>query len=316
MNIAPGTSARSRRVLWVAMLGLAVDCVCLGAVPAEEERSMPFAGVTYLHRVMETPKREDMRIVIIDLTAPGIRFEVTGGNGDAPGHTDYEPTREFVGRIGAQIGINGGFFFTGGHLPMFTTHGDLLSLSVSKGEKVSPWHPKEKGHNHGVNIGPDNTVTFIEPVPKDTSGFSTEPAVPLYNALTGNMRLIRNGKVTTRPSGNGTYPQTAIGCTADKKLILLVCDGRQPETSEGMTYDETARVLHSLGAVDAIALDGGGSATVVMAGASDGKPRVLNRPSDGYERAVGNSLAVFAESAKPAESRTAAVVVNTQNRIP
>ena len=285
------------------MLGMALGGVCLGATPAGDESFTPFAGVTYLHRVLETPKREDMRIVIIDLTAPGIRFEVTGGNGDAPGHTDYEPTRGFVGRIGAQIGINGGFFSTGGLLPMMTTHGNLLSLSVSKGEPVSPWHPKEKGHNHGVNIGADNVVTFIEPVSKDTSGFSTQPAVPLYNALTGNMRLIRNGKITTRPGGNGTYPQTALGCTADRKLILLVCDGRQPETSVGMTYDETAHVLQSLGAVDAIALDGGGSATLVMADTPDGKPRVINRPSDGYERAVGNSLAVFAAPSKPVEAK-------------
>ena len=44
--------------------------------------------------------------------------------------------------------------------------------------------------------------------------------------------------------------------------------------------------------VDAIAFDGGGSATMVMAG-SDGEPKVLNRPSDGSERRVGNNLAVI-----------------------
>ena len=310
MRIVPraiGPFCFTMGMVWV---GMVCSLVCDATASfAGQEVSSPFSGVTYLHHVLKTPKREDVHVVIIDLASPGIRCEVTSGNGNAPGHTDYETTRGFVGRIGAQIGINGGFFDSNGWSGRLAGHGNLLSLSASKGEVVSPWHPKQKGHNHGVNIGADNVVTFIEPAAGDTTGFATEPAVTLYNALAGNVRLIRKGKVTTRPGGNGTYPQTALGCTADKKLILLVCDGRQPGTSEGMTYDEAARVMHSLGAVDAIALDGGGSATLVMADTPDGKPRVLNHPSDGYERAVGNSLAVFAAPLKPAASKTVAAVV-------
>jgi len=60
-----------------------------------------------------------------------------------------------------------------------------------------------------------------------------------------------------------------------------------------MTYEEVAGVLKEFGAVDAIAFDGGGSATIVMADGRDGEPRVLNRPSDGKERAVGNNLGVI-----------------------
>ena len=51
-------------------------------------------------------------------------------------------------------------------------------------------------------------------------------------------------------------------------------------------------MLAEFGAVDALALDGGGSATMVMADGEQGEPRVLSRPSDGRERAVGNNLAV------------------------
>lgn len=48
--------------------------------------------------------------------------------------------------------------------------------------------------------------------------------------------------------------------------------------------------------MDAIAFDGGGSATIVMTAPATGKPQVLNRPSDGRERRVGNNLAIVLES--------------------
>ena len=63
-----------------------------------------------------------------------------------------------------------------------------------------------------------------------------------------------------------------------------------------MTYGEAAAVLKEFGAVDAIAFDGGGSATMVMADGKTGQPRVLNRPSDGQERPVGNNLAIIIDS--------------------
>jgi exopolysaccharide biosynthesis protein len=121
----------------------------------------------------------------------------------------------------------------------------------------------------------------------------TTPKEELYNTMAGNVRLLRDGVVLPGKGGDGTYPQTAIGHTSDHRLILFVSDGRQPEFSAGMTYEEVATVLKEFGAVDAIALDGGGSATVVMADGKDGQPRVLNRPSDGKERAVGNNLGVM-----------------------
>ena len=75
-------------------------------------------------------------------------------------------------------------------------------------------------------------------------------------------------------AGTSRQPRTAIGATADGKLILLVCDGRNMRGSAGFTLAELADKLIALGAVDAVNLDGGGSSTMV----SDGK--VLNRPSD------------------------------------
>ena len=91
--------------------------------------------------------------------------------------------------------------------------------------------------------------------------------------------LLKNGEQldqsgNTMPVAN-MEPRTAIGATADGKLILLVCDGRNMRGSAGFTLAELADKLIALGAVDAVNLDGGGSSTMV---GSDGK--VLNRPSD------------------------------------
>lgn len=76
-------------------------------------------------------------------------------------------------------------------------------------------------------------------------------------------------------AGTSRQPRTAVGATADGKVILLVCDGRNMRGSAGFTLAELADKLIGLGAVDAINLDGGGSSTMV---GSEGK--VLNRPSD------------------------------------
>ncbi|MCX6966324.1 MAG: phosphodiester glycosidase family protein [Verrucomicrobia bacterium] len=245
----------------------------------------PFDGVRHVHRVVDVPRRIDMHFVILDLHNPQLRFQVTGDQGGEPGSIHRETTRHFVGSLRAQIGINGGFF---------DYYGNSIALSASNGRRISPWHPTEKNHNNGVNISRENQVTFISRPENDLTGFATEPPVELYNAFAGNVRLLTAGKMTARHGGDTTYPQTALGWTADNHLILFVADGRQPEISHGMTYEEVAYALQEFGAVDAIALDGGGSATLVMADTFSGAPRVVNHPSDGRERPVGNSLAVFA----------------------
>ena len=82
------------------------------------------------------------------------------------------------------------------------------------------------------------------------------------------------------------HPRTAIGWSGGKRLIFFVCDGRQPLWSMGMTLPELAGTLRELGCVEALNLDGGGSATFVVDG------RALNRPSDGRERNVSSIFAI------------------------
>ena len=68
---------------------------------------------------------------------------------------------------------------------------------------------------------------------------------------------------------------------------MVTVDGRQPGVSVGMNLYELADYLLSIGAVDAMNLDGGGSTTMFL----DGK--VVNTPSDKEgERKVGDAILV------------------------
>ena len=78
-------------------------------------------------------------------------------------------------------------------------------------------------------------------------------------------------------------PRTAIGCTADGKVVLMVVDGRNKGGSYGVVLSDLARLMTGVGCVDVLNLDGGGS-SVMCAGQN---LNVLNIPSDSSgERAV------------------------------
>ena len=83
------------------------------------------------------------------------------------------------------------------------------------------------------------------------------------------------------------HPRTAVGITADGRLILLVVDGRS-EKSNGASLLDLGQIMLSLGVADAINLDGGGSSTMITY--ANGSYTTRNSPSDGSLRAVFNSL--------------------------
>ena len=126
--------------------------------------------------------------------------------------------------------------------------------------------------------------------------FVVDPAwLDVHNAITGGPLLVRGGRNVVAESIDENLkhgyrdrvPMTAVGSTADGRLLLVVADGRQKKYSVGVTYEELADFMISLGAVNAIGMDGGGSSTMWINGVT------VNRPSDGGQRRVSNALAVF-----------------------
>jgi Phosphodiester glycosidase len=120
----------------------------------------------------------------------------------------------------------------------------------------------------------------------------------------GGPRLLRRGRVSVaaRPEGfaplggpdffgafvASRHPRTLAGVKADGTLLLVTVDGRRAGWSAGVTLPEAARVMRSLGARDALNLDGGGSTGMVVRG------EVVSRPSDrAGERAVSDGIFVL-----------------------
>jgi hypothetical protein len=111
-------------------------------------------------------------------------------------------------------------------------------------------------------------------------------------ALGGGPLLVRDGAVVLQAGEafssyqlDFRHPRTALGQLADGRIILFTAD--KTGASRGLKNTQLAREMARLGAVNAMALDGGGSTTMAFDG------RTLNRPSGGAERAVSNSLQIL-----------------------
>jgi hypothetical protein len=179
-----------------------------------------------------------------------------------------EPTVRADGAVQAPVTVTG--TRCGGPRPVVPTAGAVLS-----GRRASP---------------AESAVRRL--VPGQPARLSTLLGFPgAVDVIGGNPMLVSGGEVVRDVDGQGAFfarhPRTAVGVTADGHLLLVVVDGRRSGYSAGMTLRELARHLRALGAVEAVNLDGGGSATMVVNGV------VANRPSDGAERPVSSALVVL-----------------------
>ena len=117
----------------------------------------------------------------------------------------------------------------------------------------------------------------------------------IEDVTAGVPQLIKDGKVditweqekASKSFVETRHPRTAVAKLKDGKFLMVAVDGRQPGVSVGMSLQELAEYLLSLGAMDAMNLDGGGSTTMYL----DGK--VVNTPSDKEgERKIGDAIVV------------------------
>jgi exopolysaccharide biosynthesis protein len=153
-----------------------------------------------------------------------------------------------------------------------------MGYAASRGKVYSlkaPGHPV-------LYINQRNEITYDSP--KGT----------VYNAISGDRMLVSKGKKVAGLDAQIVHPRTAFGTNRNGRFIyLMVIDGR--ETSIGATFSEMADLLLSQGAYTAMALDGGGSSTLVIEGV-DRLPRLLNTPvnenTPKRERAVANHLGI------------------------
>lgn len=114
------------------------------------------------------------------------------------------------------------------------------------------------------------------------------PGEPGGDLLQAGPMLVRDGVSLVEPGSDpegfsagerqfdsditeGRYPRAALGVSSTH-LIAAVCEGRA-EVEAGLNLAELSHAMTDLGAVDAINLDGGGSASLVVGGHLVNTPR-------------------------------------------
>ena len=126
-----------------------------------------------------------------------------------------------------------------------------------------------------LNVGDELSVSFRLTLNNESQDINIHQLIGGSNHI-----IMQNGQFMEDWAER--HPRTAIGFNADStRLYFVVVDGRHL-TSTGVTLREMKGIFDALGAVNAVNLDGGGSSCILV------NDEVLNHPSDGPVRAVGN----------------------------
>jgi phosphodiester glycosidase len=162
---------------------------------------------------------------------------------------------------------------------------------------------KRQPAGYYLAIGANAYGSFEVPSPGDTATVSGDLAPfgvsSLLTAIGGGPLILHQGQWYDDPDGprgaeyERRIPASGAAITPDGRLLLIEVDGRRPATSVGVTRHEFASLMRALGASEGMAFDGGGSSTEVVRRLGDVEAEIVNKPSDGIERAVGNGLFVY-----------------------
>lgn len=215
-----------------------------------------FNGITY-----RTMRRFNANCHVVICDMAGQRFHVTP-------FTGMRTVSQTALQLGANIVVNADGWGINGRFPN--------SIAASDGK----FYQKNQLHfRPWINIGRDNSVSFAWRLPRN-----------LYNAVSGDRYLVQFGRYNQAISNVTKDPRTVIGYTRDRKLVVMVADGRTQQ-SAGLSFREAADILMEFGVTTAINLDGGGSSAMWI------NDKIVNVPIDenvpGKERLVANHLCIF-----------------------
>jgi hypothetical protein len=165
-------------------------------------------------------------------------------------------------------------------------------------DNLSPQPP-----GYYVAIGPnDYSVVSVPNVNSNVSASGDLSPLGLSSisaAVGGGALILHNGQwfddpdAPYREENRRRTPSSGAAIAEDGTLFLIEVDGRQPELSVGVTRHEFSALMRSLGATEGLLFDGGGSSTLVVRRLGDVYADVVNSPSDGKERPVGDGLFVY-----------------------
>jgi hypothetical protein len=228
------------------------------------------------------------------------RFKVTWPSGETtPMGLNEDPnitaTTLFTPRLGRSTGTSNRIDL------ILDREGDKPWLPLQIGEEYST---RLREFKYGGNANLATNILVLTVTTQVMTRMKIEPGAVLkistatipdlkgsQTAIGGGPALLRGGKIVPlkKPQKSGSslayaeralferHPRSAVAWN-DKHFFFIEVDGRQKNLSEGMTLAELSDYMLKLGCIDALNLDGGGSATIWLNG------KVVNSPCFGYVR--------------------------------
>jgi len=309
----------NRRTRCLSVLALAMLAGRIAELRAATVLEHPFLGVTLITRTETSPRVENIHIVQVDLTSPGIGFKLTPPGGTM--ETVRQTTLAFLNQEHAQLAVNSHFFLP---FPSTNLNANLIGLATSQGSVYSAFEAPVQSYalvtnSPGLNIDASNHGRVVHVDPSFADGKHVLENVTLWNTVAGSAQIITNGMKTIpvyndashpdgllTPGGPGNYSnsnswynltnaRTVIGLSQDNQtLVIFTVDNAGG--SRGMMVGEIADMLiNDYGVFNALNLDGGGSTTLAMQNPFTGIGSIINISSDNPSgRAVASNLAIFA----------------------
>lgn len=249
-----------------------------------------YEGVVYRRIVYYLPHAMIAHVIVIDRRIADAEFIVTPPDEVEGGTLKARTTSAFLEEFGVQIAINGDGFF-----PWWSR--SPADYYPHSGDPVTPnGFAAHRGTVYADGVQNENNEPTMYISRRNEITFLRQPG-NLFHAISGDRMLIQGGEIVADLDDEIIHPRTAVGINRNGRFVyLVVVDGRQPFYSAGATFLELAELMKDLDIHFAMALDGGGSSTLVMMG-DDGDAVILNSPIDSYipgrERPVANHFGVL-----------------------
>ncbi len=161
----------------------------------------------------------------------------------------------FIEKYNALGGTNaGGFYDPNGGGNGGTPDGLVIRNGQIAWGSTTGWYINVIGFdsNHILHVGDMSGQQALDLGLESAVSFSPGPV------------LVKDGVQRTN-LGGGMNPRTCIGQCSDGTILLMVLEGRKPD-SVGATYDDIAKIMFEHGAVNAANLDGGSSSLMYYNG--------------------------------------------------
>lgn len=301
--------------------------------PRQAIRQPLFRGIDYQRLITTTPRPNILHVVTVDLSVPGIQPLVSmptsagAGTGEKTAigtgverikDTSTQPNKisikaqtvsEFVQHSGVQLGINGNYFYEFREKTPWDFYPHSGDPVYVVGDAIG------EGDRYGSPRDQWPALCFSTPAKQSSSDVPADALTGHYRAqvapdghcpahtdyaMAGRDLLMQNGQSLTdfpNVDNDKAYSRAAVGIAeTGQTLWLVIVDGKQPHYSEGLLLHELADVFEALGVEEAIALDGGGSSTLVVNPGSG--PQIINTPMHvkwpRRERPTANHLGFYA----------------------